>query len=135
MRRPETIHMRGDFLIAATPLDPPQDGKYWVFHLINNSSGPIESALLKEVGYEWGDMGNSTNPDAQFGPIAPGACLEIWRDNDSAAELRIWLTLSIRWAARARTLTVEFPKLYLVKRLSLIPVLGKPGILGVGALT
>jgi hypothetical protein len=127
--------MSDDFLVAATPLHWPRHCKRWAFHLINNSTEPIKSAVLKEVGYEWGDMGNTTNPDIQFGLIEPGACIEIWRDDDAAAELRMWLTLLIRGAAGVRTLTVEFPKLYLVKSLSVIPALGKPGIVGTGTLT
>ncbi len=126
--------MTAEILVAAAPLDPPQGGKCWSFYLINDTSVPIDSALLKEVGYEWGDFGNATNPEAEFGPIAPGGCLEIWRDDDSAAELRMWLTLLIRAAAAERTLTVEFPKLYLVRNLSPIPVLGKSGVVGSGSL-
>jgi hypothetical protein len=127
--------MSGEFLVAATRLRSPSYGKCWSFHLINNSSEPVELAILNEVGYEWGDTGNTTNPETRVGPVAPGTCVEIWRDDDSAAELRIWLKLLIRAGAGTQTLTVEFPKLYLVTRFTVIPVLGKPGILGAGTLS
>ncbi len=127
--------MSDDLLVAATRRHLPLDGKRWAFYLINKSSEPVESVVLKEVGYEWGDIGNTKNPDSQFGPLAPDKCVEIWRDDDSAAELRMWLTLLIRRAGVTRTLTVEFPKLYLVKTLATIPVLNKLGILGTGSLS
>ncbi len=135
MTTQERIYTSRDFLVGATRLDRLWLGKSWAFHLINNTSDPIESAILKEVGYEWGDMGSTRNPNLRFGPLAPGTAVEIWRDDDSAAELRMWLTLFIRVARGTQNLRVEFPKLYLVKRLSVIPVVGKNGVLGTSVLT
>ncbi len=83
-------------LLAATPIDPSQDGKSWVFHLVNDTLVPIESGVVESVDDEWGDVSNGTAPDVRFGSIAPGAALEIWRDDDDAAELRIPLQVLVR---------------------------------------
>ncbi len=135
MTTQERIYTSRDFLVGATRLTRFWHGKRWAFHLINNSPDAIESAILKEVGYEWGDMGSARNPNLQFGPLAPGTWVEIWRDDDSAAELRMWLTLLIRAARGTQNVRVEFPKLYLVERLSVIPVVGENGVLGTSVLT
>lgn len=127
--------MSDDFIVAAARLQRPWLRKRWAFYLINNSPESIDSAILKEVGYEWGDWGSVKNPEAQFLGVTPGTCVEIWRDDDSAAELRMWLKILIRRAEGPQTLTVEFPKLYRVGTLSVVPVLGKPGFVGTGTLT
>jgi hypothetical protein len=120
----------GAFLIAATPLDPPVDGKCWAFHLINDSTERLESVTVASVDYEWGDLGNGVSPETRYGPVAPGSSLEVWRDDDNAAELRMSITLLLRGAGGERRITVEFGKLYRTKRLVAIPILGMAGIPG-----
>jgi hypothetical protein len=77
--------------------------------------------------YEWGDLGNSNTPDSRVLGIAPGTHALIWRDDSSAAELRMDLSLSVQMRDRTARLLFEFPKLYLKKNLPLVDKLGKPG--------
>jgi hypothetical protein len=118
-------------VIAATPLKPPEGGKYWAFHLVNDSSERIESVVVEQVDYEWGGVGRVERPETRFGPIEPASSLEIWRDDDSAAELSMSITLRVCGASGERTITAEFPKLYLVRSLSPIPILEADGFVGV----
>ncbi len=115
--------------VAAVPLKPPENGEFWAFHLVNDSTEAIESARLLEVGYEWGDYGSATAPGLRFGALAPGASLDIWRDDDDAAELRMWLKLVVRGSSGERMIMVEFPRLYRAP-LQLIPIIGKAGVIG-----
>ena len=116
-------------LVAATPLVPPVAGRCWAFHFVNDSDEPIESLLLQQVDYEWGDMGGGSSPQARFGPVAPRTAVEIWRDDNNAAELSTSLQLLVRGASGERTITAEFGKLYRVKQLTPIAVLGRDGVL------
>lgn len=122
--------MAADILVVATPLKPAVEGKCWAFHLVNNSAASIESVIVQAVGYEWGDTGSGVSPQTRFGPIPPATSVEIWRDDDSAAELRMDLRLLIRNAEGGRAIIAEFPKLYRVKTLSPIPILGRDGVVG-----
>jgi hypothetical protein len=115
-------------IVAATPIDPPADGKCWAFHVVNDSAAPIESMVLEDVSYEWGDMGGGSSPNLRFGPLAPGASVEIWRDDDNAAELRMELELLVRDGGGERRVTAEFGKLYRVRQLQPIPGLGRDGV-------
>ena len=51
------------------------DGKEWSFYLLNDSNAPLDLAVLYEIGYEWGNWGDS---DAEPGGPAPGA--EDWNN-------------------------------------------------------
>jgi hypothetical protein len=120
----------GAFPMAATPIDPPLDAECWAFHLISASTEPIESLAITHVEYEWGDMGNGVSRNLRLGPVAPGSSLEVWRDDDDAAELRMTISLLVRGGGGERKVMGEFGKPYRRKRLTAIPVLGKEGVLG-----
>ena len=103
------------------------DGKEWSFYLINAGNAPLDSAVLDQVSYEWGDSGSGEATDVRVTALAPGAYALIWRDDGSGAELRIDLSLFVRVGDREVRLLFEFPKLYRKKDLPLIDCLGKPG--------
>jgi hypothetical protein len=65
--------------------------------------------------------------DVRVAGLAPAAHALIWRDNDSAAEVRVDLLLLARLGACQARLLFEFPKLYKKVNLPLIDGLGKPG--------
>lgn len=75
-------------------------------------------------------MGSGETPGTRFGPIAPESSLEIWRDDDSAAEVRMSIKLRVCGSSGERAITAEFPKLYRVRSLSPIPVLEADGFVG-----
>jgi hypothetical protein len=102
------------------------DGKEWSFYLINDGNAPLDRALLKAFGREWGDFGDATHPNVEFTNIEPAKSVLIWRDDDE--ELRMWLSLHVRMQAREASLLFEFPLLYRRKAdLPLVAGLGKPG--------
>jgi hypothetical protein len=103
------------------------DDNLWSFYLINDSDAPLESVVLNQVGYEWGDLGNSASANVRITGLAAGAHALIWRDDSSAAEVRMDLSLTVRMGNREARLLFEFPKLYLQKKLPLVEGLGKPG--------
>lgn len=109
-------------ILAASPLD----GGHWAFHLVNDSDQPITSVLLESVDYEWGDMGSERKIGSRFGPIAARTAVEIWRDDDDAAELRMSLYLVVD----GRRVMAEFPKLYKVRTFERIPILEIDGYRG-----
>jgi hypothetical protein len=102
-------------------------GSGWSFYLINDGNAPLESAVLYEVSYEWGDSGNSEAADARVTDLAPGAHALIWQDDGSGAELRMELSLRVRARGREAALQFEFPKLYKLRNLQSVDGLGKPG--------
>jgi len=103
------------------------DGKAWSFYLINDSDAPLDSAVLNQISYEWGDMGNSEATDVRVADLAVGAHMLIWRDDGCGAELRMDLSVLVRMRDREVRLLFEFPKLYLKTNLPLVAGLGKPG--------
>jgi len=103
------------------------DGKEWSFYLINDSAAPLDFAVLYEIGYEWGDLGNTEAADVRVTGLAPGAHALIWRDDGSGAELRMDLSLRVGVRDREVRLHFQFPKLYLQRNLQLVDSLGMPG--------
>ena len=87
----------------------------------------LESVVLYAVGHEWGDWGNSKAVEVRISSLAPGAHALIWRDDDSAAELRTDLSRRVRPDGRDVNLNFEFPKLYRLRNLKTVAGLGKPG--------
>jgi hypothetical protein len=125
-----TLKRMKGLVVAATPIKPDEQQNCWSFHLVNDSPAPIESVVLAEVSYEWGDSGNTKRVDRRFGSIQPGTCTEIWRDDSDAAELRMTLTLLFRDGDGERKLVVELPMLYRVRKLIPVPRLGRRGVVG-----
>jgi hypothetical protein len=107
--------------------EPAGDGAGWTFHLINDGVVPIEHAQLCAVEYEWGDVGNSDPVDVRIGDVAPAAHALVWRDDGSGAELRMTLVLRASAGGREALLSFEFPRLYRLRDLPLVPELGRPG--------
>jgi hypothetical protein len=103
------------------------DGKQWSFYLINDSDAAFDSAELRTVSYEWGDMGTTMAVDVPIPGLAPGASVLIWRGDDDGAELRMDLSVRVRMAGREVQLLFEFPKLYRKTNLPLVGGVGKPG--------
>ena len=103
------------------------DGNQWSFYLINDSGAPLEWAVLDEVSYEWGDEGSSEPGRVRIADLAPGAHALIWRDDGSGAELRMELSLRVQVGGREAQLSFEFPKLYRLMGLPMVPGLGKSG--------
>ena len=103
------------------------DGNEWSFYLINDSAFVLDLAVLHEVQYEWGDIGNSETTDVRVANLATEAHALIWRDDGSGAELRMDFLLCVCAHGRERELRFEFPKLYLKRNLDPVAGLGKPG--------
>jgi len=103
------------------------DGKQWSFYLINDSDFPLDSAVLDEVTYEWGDYGSSETADVRVTDLASGAHTLIWRDDGGGAELRMEFLLLAQMCSRQARLRFEFPKLYLKNNLPVVDELDKPG--------
>jgi len=118
---------RSGLVIAVTPIRPPVGGKYWAFHVINATPRPIESILLEEVSYEWGDEGSSRFVGARFGPLAPAASVEIWREENT--ELRTSVHLVVRGATGTHLLMAESPALEvdMYREPVFVPILGRKG--------
>ena len=116
----------GAMIVAALPLSPPQDGKYWAFVVANDEADPIDAIVVEEVGYEWGDLGNAAPVGTSHGPIAPGAHLEVYREVDT--EVRTHLVLRVHQGGRTRRVLAEVGKLYATpSNLEDIPVIERPG--------
>lgn len=103
------------------------DGNQWSFYLINDSAAALDSAVLFEINYEWGDLGSSETADVSVADLAPGASALIWRDDGSGVELRMDLWLRVRIRGREVRLQFEFPKLYRKENLPIVDGLGKSG--------
>ena len=103
------------------------DGKSWSYYLINDSNVPLDSAVLDEISYEWGDTGNRERVNVNVTGLAAGAHALIWRDDGSGAELRMDLALRVRMGDREARLLFEFPMLYKKTDLPLVAGLDKPG--------
>jgi hypothetical protein len=103
------------------------DGKEWSFYLINDSAFALDWAVLHEISYEWGDMGNSEAANERVAALATGAHALVWRDDGSGAELRMDLLVRACVGGHEAELRFEFPKLYLQRGLKEIAGLGKVG--------
>ena len=103
------------------------DGKQWSFYLINDNDVFIDTAVLYEVAYEWGDWGNSELTDVRFTDLAPGGHTVIWRDDGCGVELRMELSVHVQLSGYTARLQFEFPKLYRLKNLQMVDGLDKPG--------
>ena len=99
----------------------------WEFFLINDSAAPLDWAVLKRVGYEWGDWSNHEEGDVRVVGLAPGAHALIWRDDGDGAELRMELTLQVCMGQREGRLVFEFPMLYKQRELPQVEGLGRAG--------
>ena len=64
-----------------------------------------------------------------FGPVPRGASVEIWRDDDDAAELNMLLQLDVTVGSETRSILAELPKLYKVRWFKRIPVVKRRGVL------
>jgi hypothetical protein len=102
------------------------DGNEWSFYLINDSE-IVFDAVLEEISYEWGDIGNSEKLDVCVRNLSPNAHALIWRDDGSGAELRMDLLLLVQLSDRQERLRFEFPKLYRKNNLPWVKGLGKSG--------
>lgn len=103
------------------------DGKQWSFYLINDDTCAVEWAVLYQVCYEWGDMGNSEAADVRLSGLAPGAHALLWRDDGSGAELNMDFLVRLRAAGNETQLQFEFPKLYRKGALPFVEGLGRAG--------
>jgi hypothetical protein len=103
------------------------DGKEWSFYLLNDGEAALDSAVLHEIAYEWGDMGSSEAADVHVTDLAPGTHVLAWRDDGSGAELRMELSLRAQVRGREVRLQFEFPKLYNQRNPRLVSGLGKLG--------
>jgi len=103
------------------------DGNEWSFYLINDSAFALDLAVLHEIQYEWGDIGNSQTTDVRVTNLASGSNTLVWRDDGSGAELRMDLLLRVSAEGREAELRFEFPRLYRKHDLPLVAGLDKPG--------
>ena len=110
--------------IAACREAPDANGNDWSFYLINDSTDPLELAVLYKVSYEWGDMPSAKRADVRVTALAPGAHAHIWRDD---GELRMDLSLLVQVRGRELKMSFEFPRLYRQRDLPVVEGLGKPG--------
>jgi hypothetical protein len=83
--------------------------------------------VLYEIGYEWGDSGNSQAADVRVTGLAPGAHALMWRDDSNGAELRMDLSLRVKVRGREVRMQFQFPKLHLQRNPQLVDSLGMPG--------
>lgn len=81
-------------------------GRAWDFYLINDGDAPLDSAVLKQVIYTWGDAG---------GPARMPTCVSLAS-----------LSAPTPYSGEV-TLLFEFPKLYRQEKLPLVEGLGLPG--------
>ena len=79
--------------LVLAPIDPPQGELCWSVRFVNDGAAPVRELVIVSVDYEWGDQGNERAIGARFGPIAPGAECEVYRESDT--EVRTSLTLKI----------------------------------------
>lgn len=103
------------------------DGNAWSFYLLNDNEFSLDEVVLYEVGYEWGDWGNSESTDVCVRGLAPGGSALVWRDDGSGAELRMELSLRVQLRGHTVRMQFEFPKLYRKKNLPVVEGLDKPG--------
>lgn len=80
-------------ILRLVPLVPSQAGCCWSVCAVNDGAAPVEKVELESVDYGWGDVGNLRQLKTTFGPIAPGAELEIYREKDT--EVSTSLTLRV----------------------------------------
>ncbi len=59
------------------------DNKEWSFYLLNDSNNSLDLVVLYEVGYEWGNYGDSEVVDIRVTDLTPGDHALIWRDDGS----------------------------------------------------
>jgi len=103
------------------------DGKQWSFYLINDGDASLDSVILDEISYEWGDFGSSEKADARVADLAPGSHALIWRDDGSGAEFRMDFSMLVQSRGRQARLRFEFPKLYRQNKLPPVEGLNKSG--------
>lgn len=117
--------------VAATPIEPPDGDKYWLFHVVNDSSESIQSIVLEEVCYEWGDHSTCKDVHTRFGALPPGKSVEIWRE--TTTELRTSVMLVVRGDKGERRIAPESPALYspetMKRRMVDIPILRRRGLI------
>jgi hypothetical protein len=103
-------------------------GTSWKFYLINDGDEPIDSAVLIEIGHEWGNLRGIDSVNVTVSNITPGQHKFVCSD-DASAEGRMDLLFRVMTRGREATLSFEFPKLYKLTREHLRPVegLGKRG--------
>ena len=126
--RTRTIDVGRDVVMAACEEPPDPQGRRWVFYLLNQSADPIDDVRLERVCHGWGDIGDERRVDASFGRLSSQGFIELWRDDDDAAEIDTWLELSIIVVGGMRHLRYEFSKLYR-RQLDAVPLVGKRGVL------
>ena len=108
------------------PIDPPDGEWCWAFHVANDDGHTIERIVVEAVSYEWGDFGNSEALDRTFGPLAPGASVEVYRETNT--EMRTGLTLRVQVAGRDRHVFAEVGRLYWPPSGMVdIPIIGRRG--------
>jgi hypothetical protein len=99
----------------------------WAFFFVNEGD-PIDALSLAKVGYEYGDIGNVTEVRRELGAVASRSAKEIWRDDDSAAELNICVEIDVTRGHCTERLVFELPKLYRQHVLVALPIVGGVGI-------
>ena len=116
-------------IVAVAPIVPPDASYVWQFYLINDGDEPIESGIVDELIYEWGDHGTTHRVGASFGVILPSTAIAIHRDIDS--ELRTTISGRVVIGGVERPFGAEFGRLYgpSQKQLVPIPILGVMGLL------
>ena len=113
-------------IVAAIPINPPDGDRCWAFHVVNDEHDTIEAIVVEAVSYEWGDFGNSEDLNVTFGPLEPGASIEVYRETNT--ELRTGLTLRVRIVGRERRVFAEVGRLYWPPASLIdIPILGRSG--------
>ncbi len=103
------------------------EGNAWNFYIINDNDFSLDEVILYEIGYEWGDWGDSEVADVHVTGLASGGNALIWKDGGGGAELRMELSLRIKFLGRVAQMQFEFPKLYKKKNLPVVEGLSKPG--------
>ena len=118
-------------IVAALPLEPPHGEACWAVHFINDSADLVESVLVEQVSYEWGDWENSEVRGLVHGPIPSGGSVLLCNETDT--ELRTCLRLRVRTSVGERLICAEFGRLYRPRSCTLttVPILDRPGMLAV----
>jgi hypothetical protein len=101
------------------------DDHEWSIYVVNDQARPIE-AVIEQIIYEWGDVGQSEAPEKRVA-VGPRGSARIWRVDDSAAELSVSLSLRLVGADQESRLTFELGKLYLHRNPTHISELNKLG--------